>query len=70
MTAAEKCVRDGSRIRRANLRTGLILAAIALVFFVGIIATRFIGDSATGMSVVGISILLFLAIAIGRNFRE
>ncbi|MGI8896503.1 MAG: cytochrome oxidase small assembly protein [Casimicrobiaceae bacterium] len=70
MTAAEKCVRDGSRIRRANLRTGLILAAIALVFFVGIIATRFIGDSATGMSVVGISILLFLAIAIGRNLRK
>ncbi len=70
MTAAEKCARDGSRMRRANLRTGLILAAIALVFFVGIIATRFIGDSATGMSVVGISILLFLAIAIGRNFRK
>jgi len=70
MGTAETPLPHGSRVRRANLRTGLILAAIALVFFVGIIATRFIGDSATGMSVVGISILLFLAIAIGRNFRK
>ena len=70
MAAAETPLRDGARIRRANLRTGLILATIALVFFVGIIATRFIGDSATGMAVVGFSILLFLSIAIGRNVRK
>jgi len=70
MGTAETSPPEGSRIRRANLRTGLILAAIALVFFVGIIATRFIGDSAIGMSVVGLSILLFLSIAIGRNIRK
>lgn len=70
MRTAETPPREGSRIRRANLRTGLILAAIALVFFAGIIATRFIGDSATGMSVVGLALLLFLSIAIGRNLRK
>ena len=70
MTAAEKLTRKRSPIRRTNLRTGLVLAGIALVFFVGIIATRFIGDSATGISVVGVSILLFLSIAIGRNIRK
>jgi len=70
MGPAQPPPRRDSRIRRANVRTGLILAAIALVFFIGIIATRFIGDSATGMAVVGLSILLFLSIAIGRNVRK
>ena len=70
MNTAPTPLRDGSRVRRANLRTGFILAGIALVFFVGIIATRFVGDSAIGMSVVSLAILLFLVIAIGRNLRK
>jgi hypothetical protein len=56
--------------RRANVRTALVLASIALVFFMGILATRFIGDGSTGISVLGGAVLLFLILAIGRNLRR
>ncbi len=56
--------------RRANVRTALVLASVALVFFVGILATRFIGDGSTGISVLGGAVLLFLILAIGRNLRK
>lgn len=59
-----------AKVRAANVRTAAILFAIALVFFVGFIASRFMGDSATGMTVVGIAVLLFLVIAIGRNLKS
>ncbi len=58
------------RQRAASRRTAAILFAIAAVFFVGFIASRFMGDTATGMTVVGIAVLLFLVVAIGRNLRE
>ena len=61
---------DTSVQRRANRRTALVLASIALVFFVGILATRFIGDGSTGISVLGGAVLLFLILAIGRNLRR
>lgn len=53
--------------RAANLRTALVLAAIALTFFVGVIASKFVGGPAAGMGAVGFAVLLFLAFAIGRN---
>lgn len=56
--------------RRANVRTALVLASVALVFFIGILATRFIGDGSTGISVLGGAVLLFLILAIGRNLRK
>ncbi len=56
--------------RRANVRTALVLASVALVFFVGILATRFMGDGSTGISVLGGAVLLFLILAIGRNLRK
>ena len=59
-----------ARVRAANVRTAAILFAIAGVFFLGFIASRFMGDSATGMTVVGIAVLLFLVVAIGRNLRS
>ena len=55
------------RVRRANVRTAVILATIALVFFVGIIFAKYVGDASTGMTVLGAAVLLFLALAIGRN---
>jgi uncharacterized membrane protein YbjE (DUF340 family) len=58
---------DAARLRRANRRTALTVASIAVLFFAGVIAAQFIGDAATGMSVVGGAALLFLAFAIGRN---
>ena len=56
-----------ARIRSANRKTALVLLAIATVFFVGIIATKFIGEGATGIVVLGTVVLLFLVVAIGRN---
>ena len=56
--------------RAANRRTAWVLAGIAAVFFVGFIATRPLADTATGLSVVGLAVLLFLVVAIGRNLRS
>jgi VIT1/CCC1 family predicted Fe2+/Mn2+ transporter len=57
------------RLRASNRRTAFTLAAIAVMFFLGIIGSRFIGG-ATGIGVVGASVLLYLVVAIGRNLRD
>ena len=57
------------RLRSSNRRTALVLLGIAGVFFVGIIATRFVGGPSIGISVLGAVVLLFLVVAIGRNLR-
>jgi hypothetical protein len=57
-------------LRAANRRTALAVTLIAVLFFVGVIAAQFVGDSAVGMSVVAAAVLLFLALAIGRNLRK
>ena len=61
---------DAQRLRSANLRTALLLAAIALVFFVGIIATDYLGGPLTAVGVMGSAVLLFLLIGIGRHLRR
>ncbi len=61
---------DGARLRAANLRTALAVGAIAVLFFVGVIAAQFVGNGMVGMSVVSAAVLLFLAFAIGRNLRK
>jgi uncharacterized membrane protein (DUF4010 family) len=62
---------DTAQSRRAsNRRTALILLSIAAVFFVGIIATRWIGGGTTGIGVIGAAILMYLVVAIGRNLRR
>jgi small neutral amino acid transporter SnatA (MarC family) len=58
------------RLRAANRRTAFTLLAIAVVFFAGIIATKFLGGPATGIGVVGTAVLLYLVVAIGRNLRD
>ena len=67
-------LRPGSNVdaplRAANRRTALAVTLIAVLFFVGVIAAQFVGDSAVGMSVVAAAVLLFLALAIGRNLRK
>ena len=60
----------GARLRHANLRTALAVGLIAVLFFVGVIASQFVGNSAVGMSVVAAAVLVFLAVAIGRNLRK
>ena len=61
---------DPARLRQANLRTALAISAIAVLFFVGVIASQLAGDSAIGISLVGGAVLLFLIFAIGRNLRK
>ena len=62
--------RSGDALRAANLRTGLILLSIALVFFGGVLYAHYAGESTLGMSVLGFAIFGFLVIAIGRNLRK
>ena len=59
-----------SRQRTVNRRTAALLFAIVAVFFGGFVASRFIGDTTTGMTVIGLAVLLFLIVAIGRNLRS
>ncbi|HLX29284.1 MAG TPA: cytochrome oxidase small assembly protein [Casimicrobiaceae bacterium] len=56
-----------ARQRKANRRTGLLLLAIALLFFFGIIVSRFIDDPVVSIGVVGGAVLLYLVVAIGRH---
>jgi hypothetical protein len=60
---------EAARLRSSNRKTALVLASIAAIFFVGIIATRFIGSASTGIGVMSVAVLLFLVLAIGRNLR-
>lgn len=55
------------RQRASNVRTALVLASIAVVFFFGIMLARYAGDGETGMTVLGVAVMLFLGLAIGRN---
>ena len=61
---------DRAKLRAANLRTAVVLASIAAVFFVGIIASKFLGSPSTSIGVMGGAVLLFLVVAIGRNLRR
>ena len=73
MTGAQsplRSERDTPARRSANLRTAITLGSIAVVFFFGIIGARVLGDGSTGISVLGAAVLLFLALAIGRNLRR
>jgi hypothetical protein len=62
--------RDAERLRTANRRTALVLLAIVLVFFFGIILSRFIDNPAVSIGVVGGAMLLYLVVAIGRHLRR
>ncbi|MFI4888475.1 MAG: cytochrome oxidase small assembly protein [Burkholderiales bacterium] len=61
---------DAERLKTANRRTGLVLLAIVLVFFFGIILSRFIDSPAVSIGVVGGAVLLYLVVAIGRHLRK
>jgi hypothetical protein len=58
---------DDARRKAAIRRTGLLLFAIALLFFFGIIASRFIDSPLVSTGVVGGAVLLYLIVAIGRH---
>jgi len=56
--------------RAASVRTALVLASIAAVFFGGIIYAHVSGEPTVGMSVLGFGVMGFLLVAIGRNLRK
>ncbi|HEY2816009.1 MAG TPA: hypothetical protein VGK44_02630 [Casimicrobiaceae bacterium] len=60
---------NSARLRALNRRTATILFAIALVFFGGIFVSHLFGGVAAGITVVSIAVVLYLAVAIGRNVR-
>jgi hypothetical protein len=53
--------------RAANVRTAMILLAIAVVFFCGIIAAQYSDAPEIAIGVLGLAILGFLGVSIGRN---
>ena len=55
--------------KAANLRTALVFASIAVVFFVGIIVAHALGGPLVGIGVVGGAVLVFLVFVIGRHLR-
>ncbi len=59
-----------ARLRALNRRTGLMLGLIALSFFVAIIISNYYGGPRLAIGVVGSTVLLFLAIGIGRHLRK
>ena len=61
---------NDARLRAANRRTGLTLLAIAVLFFVGIIATRLVDSPALSTGIIGGAVLLYLVVAIGRHLRK
>jgi len=69
-TAPEPMSGAAPGARSANRKTALVLLSIAIVFFVGIISTKFMGGGVTGIGVMGTVVLLFLVVAIGRNLRS
>jgi len=56
--------------RKTNVRTALVFASIAAVFFAGIIVAHAIGGPVIGVGVMGAVVLAFLVFAIGRNLRR
>ena len=56
--------------RRANVRAAVVLVLVALVFFAGMILTQVSGQTTFGLSALGIAIVGFLVLAIGRNVRR
>ena len=67
---SEVMAEQDPRRRAAIRRTGLLLLAIALLFFFGIIASRFIDSPLVSTGVVGGAVLLYLVVAIGRHLRK
>jgi hypothetical protein len=62
--------RDDPAVRANVRRTAWILASIAVVFFIGLFASRLIGDTSLAMTVLGAAVFLFLLFGIGRHLRR
>ena len=70
MTAPADPQAAAARARASAVRTALVRASIAAVFFFGIIASHWIGGDTVRIGVVGGAVLLFLLFGIGRHLRK
>ena len=61
---------QAARQRRSNVRLALILVSIAVAFFVGAIAARYMGGLEAGMSILGFCAFMLMIFAIVRNVRD
>ena len=59
-----------ARARASAVRTALVLASIAVVFFLGVFASRLLGDQSIGMTIIGAAVFLFLLLGIGRHLKR
>ena len=56
-----------ARRRAANLRTATILLSIVAMFFCGIIVAQYSDTPAVAIGILGLAIIGFLGVTIGRN---
>ena len=61
---------DRNSRRAASPRTALVLTSTAMAFFVGVILAQYSGSPSVGFPLLGVAILGFLIVAIGRNVRK
>jgi hypothetical protein len=63
--------RDRDPATRAGIRrTAIALASVAAVFFFGVFASRWLGDTSLAMTVIGGAVFAFLLFGIGRHLRR
>jgi len=62
--------RDDPVVRANIRRTAIVLASIATVFFIGLFASRLIGDTSLAMTVLGAAVFCFLLFGIGRHLKR
>jgi hypothetical protein len=69
-TEAPASRRDDPAVRANVRRTAWILASIAVVFFVGLFASRLVGDTSLAMTIIGAAVFFFLLFGIGRHLKR
>lgn len=61
---------DDQPRKRSNLRTALAFLSVALTFFFGVMAAHVLGSDRGGLTVLGIAVVTFLVVAIGRTLKS
>jgi len=61
--------RGKSGTNARNVRTAVVFLSVALVFFVGVFAARWLGTDA-GLALLGTAMVAFLVVAIGYSVRS
>ena len=59
-----------AKLRARNIRTALVLLVLAMTFFFGAIASKYMGGYKMGLSIVGFAIFVLLVLGIGRHLSS